>query len=394
MNVKTAKKPQERINVEYLSRFDLQTYGNDNLYPQHLQSITNASGTAALCLNRYSKFIGGFGFASDILYDYQLNRKKETADDILQNLASDVASFGGYAIHVNYNVLGQITEISHIPFENCRLEERDDNGNVNHILIHPDWSETKTKGGKKIKVDENTIDRINVFNPNPDVVLAEMEMAGGINYYKGQVLWKSMNGSFTYPTPIYDAAITDISTDEGLGNIKYRNVRNNFLISSMLVTKKGAPQIKIDPNTGEQYEKYNEMISADDLLEFQGDENAGKIMLVALENDEDKPEVVSFPTRNWDKEFQTTEESVTSRIYAQFHQELWYSIRIGKLGFSGQVMQDAYQQYAGEVTTEQRFIERGIAAIFENWYEPALQGVDVTIEPLKYIAVENNTIKD
>ena len=141
-----------------------------------------------------------------------------------------------------------------------------------------------------------------------------------------------MDGKCQYPTPIYDAVITEISTDEGLGNIKYRNVRNNFLISCMMVAKKGTPII--DEN-GREEER--QMISDDDLKAFQGDTKGSKILYVELENNEDEPKVVPFPTRNFDKEFSVTDASVVERIYSQFHQEIFYSIRIGKLGFSGDI---------------------------------------------------------
>lgn len=137
------------------------------------------------------------------------------------------------------------------------------------------------------------------------------------------------------------------------------------------------------------------MISDEDLLQFQGDENTAKILAVEVENEEDEPKVVAFPTKNFDKEFSVTDSSVIERIYAQFHQELFYSIRIGKLGFSGQVMQDAYEYYAGEVTTEQRFIERAFKKIFISWYDPAIRNLDPKLQPLKYISSDvagNNTI--
>ena len=126
------------------------------------------------------------------------------------------------------------------------------------------------------------------------------------------------------------------------------------------------------------------MISDDDLKQFQGDEKTGKILYVELENDEDKPEVVEFPSKNFDKEFSVTEESVVERIYAQFHQELFYAIRMGKLGFSGTVMQDAYEYYAGEVTHEQRFIERVFGRLFDYWHE-AMPSTDFSIAPLRYV---------
>lgn len=205
--------------------------------------------------------------------------------------------------------------------------------------------------------------------------------------YMGQILWVSMDGAFEYPTPIYDAVVTEISTDEGLGNIKYRNVRNNFLVACMLIAKKGAPKMNENGETEQR-----QMISDEDLLQFQGDTKGGKILYVELENDEDEPKIVQFPAKNFDKEFSTTDASVIERIYAQFHQELFYAIRIGKLGFSGQVMQDAYEYYAGEVTPEQRFIERTFSRVFENWVEPVMD--KFTIQPLKYISAENNSKVD
>jgi hypothetical protein len=383
MNVRNAKKPRPRVEVGYLSRFKLQSYGNDNLYPQHLQAITRASGTAELCLNRYAKFIEGYGFANEAISDVVVNHVGTTADELLHDIAQDVARFGGFALHVNYNVLCQVTEINFVPFENCRLEEEDDAGTVARILVHPDWTGKKTRNGHVIRVDESNIDRIDVFNPNPEVVAAQVIKAGGIDNYKGQILWVSLDGRFQYPTPIYDSVVTDISTDEGLGNIKYRNVRNNFLVSCMLLARKGVPKIDEKGNKIEE-----QLISDEDLLTFQGDENTSKILYVELENEEDKPEVVQFPTRNYDKEFSVTDASVVERIYAQFHQELFYSIRIGKLGFSGDVMRDAYQYYAGEVTNEQRFIERAFERICAHGALPLTS--DFSIKPLKYISADKN----
>lgn len=398
MNVKNAKKPERRIESRYETRFKMKSYGRDNLYPQNIMAITGASGTAGLCLGRYKKFVEGFGFQNESLSEFVVNRSGDTLDDLLEQVADDLTRFGGLALHVNYNVLGQVTEVNHMPFEQCRLEEPDDAGIVAHILHHVDWKGDETKGGKKQQLTEKFITRFDVFNPDPDIVISQIERSGGIDSYRGQVLWLSMDGKFVYPTPLYDSAVTEISTDEGLGNVKYRNVRNNFLVACMLIAKKGAPKIKEDSNGEGIYDKegrpvYEErqMITDEDLKEFQGDTKGSKILYVELEDDEDKPEVVQFPVRNYDKEFTATEASVTERIYAQFHQELFYAIRTGKLGFSGQVMTEAYEYYAGEVTTEQRFIERAFVRVFEHWYEQNAVFNDFSIQPLKYISANGQS---
>lgn len=380
MNVRTAKKPESRVGSSYSQQFRMQTYGEDNLYPQNLLAITSASGTARLCLSRYAKFIEGFGFKDTRFSEYVVNRKGDTADSILHNICEDIARFKGFALHVNYNVFCQIVEVQYVPFENCRLEEEDEDGYVGHILVHPDWRGKKTRNGRAIMVTKDSVKRICVFNPDSSVVMSQVEAVGGIENYEGQILWVSMDGSYVYPTPIYDPVVTEMSTDEGLSNIKNRNARNNFFISCMLVTKKGAPTV--DENGNEVERK---MIAPEDLRKFQGDTNGNKILLVELEDDEDEPKIVAFPSKSYDKDFTVTDESTVERIYAQFHQELFHAIRMGKLGFSGDVMRDAYEYYAGEVTTEQRFVERAFDMVFKHWYEVANASFDFGLRSLKYI---------
>ena len=386
MNVKTAKKPKPRVEEDYSSRFNVETYGEDNLYPQNLQRIVQASGTATLCLNRYAKFVEGFGFGGD-LATLIINDDGITADDLLHDVSGDLCEFGGFAVHVNYNVLGEITSLHHVPFEYCRMEAEDDAGYVAHIKVTSAWTGKKRKKGQLVTLTEEDIKSFHVFNPDPVVVASQIAAVGGIENYDGQILWVSMDGKQTYPTPIYDAAVTDISTDEGLGNVKYRSVRSNFLVACMLLTKKGVPY------TNEHGRSVvNEMISADDLRKFQGDENTSKIMLVELEDDEEKPEVVEFPTRNFAKEYETTDASVVERIYAQFHQELFYAIRMGKLGFSGSVMRDAYEYYSGEVTNEQRFIERAFQRVLRSWYIEEVRLYPVGILPMRYGNSEEESV--
>ena len=385
MNVRTTKTPLPRIDTDYQSRYNITTYGADNLYPQHLQRITKASGTATLCLNRYAKFVEGWGF-DERLSRMVVNDEGETADTLLHDVVGDLCEFGGFALHVNYNLLGEVSSVHHVPFEHCRLEEPDDVGVVSHVKVSDDWSGTKKHKGHTVSL-ENNIETFPVFNPDPVVVLRQIENVGGIDNYHGQIMWCSMDGGQTYPTPIYDAAVTEISTDEGLGNVKYRSVRNNFLVPCMLVTKKGVPYTSA---SGREITPH--MIEEEDLRDFQGDENTSKIMLVELEDDEEQPQIVEFPVKNLSKEFETTGTDTVERIYAQFHQELFYAIRIGKLGFSGTVMKDAYEYYAGEVTNEQRFIERQIQRVIDVWHDVAFRDVNVEVMPLRYVNSEENNV--
>lgn len=383
MNVKSAKKPDARVEVGFNSSLGMQMFGYDNLYPQHLLAITSASGTAELCLGRYAQFVEGNGFIDTNTANYVVNRAGHTTDDLLRSCADDLTRYGGFALHVNYNVLGEIVEVQSIPFEQVRLKEQDADGYVAKVLLHPDWSEKSYRNGQLLRVSSNTVEEIDVFNPRKEVVLAQMFKAGGIEFYNGQVLYVSCAGGVNYPTPIYDSIISEMSTDEGLSNVKNRNVRNNFLTSCMMVARKS---MYIDDN-GNESER--EMISPEDLKAFQGDTNAGKMLYVEIENDEDEPKVIELPVKNYDKEFTATEQSTVERIYAQFHQEIFYAVRIGKLGFSGDVMREAYEYYAGMVTTEQRMIQRALERVFKQWHEGV--ALKFAIEPLRYVNVNNKS---
>ena len=380
------KKSSRRIDTTYVSSLGIQTYGDDNLYPQVLNNIIAASSTGSGCVERLANFIEGNGLRNLDLSELVINRKGDTMDDLHTLICSDMAKFNGFAIHVNYNIFGQIVELQYVPFENCRLVEEDDNGYVSHIVLHPDWTGAKTRNGKLLRVDKRNCDYINVFNPNREVVLAQIDAVGGIEYYNGQLLWVSMAGKNTYPTGKGDAVATEMSTDEGLSNVKYRNVRNNFLPAAMIITKRGS-----------NLENYSDRPSmkgddfSDTLVQLQGDTNAGKLMEITLENDEEKPEVLHLNAQNYDKEFTVTDSSVIERIYSAFGQEAWYCIRIGKVGFSGDILEDAFEYYNSIVSKQQRLIERTFRAIFKHWHTPVAD--DFSVEPLKYIRNATTTIQ-
>lgn len=383
------KKSSNRVDVSYLRQFGIQGFGDDNLYHQTLRNIIAASSTGSECAERYANFIEGNGFKDIRFSEYVVNRKGDTVDDIHALVCPDVGDFDGMSLHVNYNIFGEICELNYVPFENCRLLEEDSNGYVAKIAVHPDWSGKKTRAGKPLQVKKENIDFIDVFNPRKEVVLAQIEAAGGIEYYKGQILWLSGGGKNVYPRSRADRVVTEMSTDEGLANVKFRNVRCNFLSAGIVITKKG------QSIAGEDSSGLNDNDGFSDMLgKLQGDTNSLKMLEVEISSDEEKPEFVNLSSKNYDKEFSVTDASVVERIYSAYGQEPWYCIRIGKVGFSGDILEDAFEYYNSIVSKQQRMIERAFQKIFDGWYEVANPSNDYSVEPLKYVrnaAVSNNS---
>lgn len=379
------KKSSNRVDVSYLRQFGIQGFGDDNLYPQTLRNIIAASSTGSECAERYANFIEGNGFKDIRFSEYVVNRKGDTVDDIHALVCSDVGDFDGMSLHINYNIFGEICELNYIPFENCRLLEEDSSGYVAKIAVHPDWSGKKTRAGKPLQVKKDNIDFIDVYNPRKEVVLAQIEAVGGIEYYKGQILWLSGSGKNVYPRSRADRVVTEMSTDEGLANVKFRNVRCNFLSSGIVITKKGQ---SVEGENSSDNDGFSDMLG-----KLQGDTNSLKMLEVEISSDEEKPEFIDLSSKNYDKEFSVTDASVVERIYSAYGQEPWYCIRIGKVGFSGDILEDAFEYYNSIVSKQQRMIERAFQKIFDGWYEVANPSNDYSVEPLKYVrnaAVPNN----
>lgn len=384
MNINNVQRAKKRFDVAYLNNLGIQSYGKDNLYPQRMADLIHCSANGGTCCDRYQAFIEGNGLNNTEFAEYECNRMGQTVDDIYSLLAQDMALHHGFALHVNYNMMCQIVEVTHIPFMQCRLEEETEDGKVVHIAIHPDWTGKKSRKGKPIKVSKENVKKIYTFNPRKEVVMSQIVASGGIENYRGQVLWFSMDGKWEYPTPIYDKVVTCLSTDEGLDNVKYRNVRNNFLVSGMLVHKKGTT-LGIDDN-GRQITDDSKNDISESLNIFQGDENACAIMDVTIEAEEDEPKFVRFEANNFDGKFKATDESVTSRIYSAFGQEPWYRIKTGSLGFSSEILSEAYEYYNSYVSKERRAISRALKRVFDNWHELANPSQDYEVQPLVYVS--------
>lgn len=381
------KHTKERVTSSFDSTLEIQRYGSDNLYPQEMYKHISASGTGGVCLERYAAFIEGNGFDDKNFAEFVCNKLGETNDDILHLVGMDLAKYNGFAIHVNYDGLCRICSISQVPFECCRLEEENESGQVVHIAFHPDWRGKKTRKGKTIQVNKKNITWYYQFNPNKNVVASQIAKAGGIERYTGQILWVSFEGKNRYPKPIYDKIITNLSTDEGLDNVKYRNVRNNFLPSGMLI-RRNASALTIDDKNekASEFDIQRQMDEASEALkEFMGDENTGSMMEVYLRDGEGAPEWQPIEGVNFDKKFDSTSADVAQRIYSAFGQEPWYSLRIGKTGFSGGVLADAYDYYNSYVALQRRYISRAFQHIYDNWKFNANRSKNFEIEPLVFI---------
>lgn len=375
MNIRQIKQETNRIINTNISQLKIQAYDSDNLYPQRLIKLVAASGTASSCVDTYAKFIEGNGLLDSILYRFRVGVNGEQVDQIHSLLCRDLAMFGGMAIHVNYNIIGEPVSWSHVPFENCRLSIADDINYVGKIAVFNDWG--REKSGTKINTE--TIDYVNRFNPDRAIVLAQIAEAGGIEKYNGQILYISIAGiECSYPKPLYDSVLTDISTEIGCANIRYRSARNNFLPAGMLVRK--TPTSTTIENEDEPDYNADSDNFTEQFKKFQGDENAAKILDVEIESGEDKPEFFPFEGKNHSIEYRETEKQAQENIGKRFNQPPILRCEAVSQGFSTDMMQDAYDYYNSVTNVERRLLER----VYERVFAGMSATNDYSIIPLQY----------
>ena len=367
-------KRDKRFDLRNDRGLGVQSYGEYNDYPQQLIEIVNASGTGKSCVNTYAKFISGKGFEDKDFYKKIVNRFGHTNDYICDQISKDFAAFGGFAIHVNYNANYKICEIQHIPFEQARFKALDpDSGFFDKIALHNDWGK-RFLNLRKWKKDD--IQFIDFFNSDPDEIKLQIDAAGGWANYKGQILYYSNEGERVYPLPVFDAVLTDMNTEEGISNVSNRNARNNFLSAGMLINY-------LNTNKSAAEEKTEDEGQLESTIKgFQGDEKAGKIMYVELEDGDTKPEFVSFKGTNYDKEFNVTLASSQANIGKAFNQPPILRAENVGANFGADLMKNAYDYYNSVTENERLVIERAFTTIFKNWFE--LTDNNYSIIPLSY----------
>jgi hypothetical protein len=358
-----------RITVVDNKLSHIQNYDSDNNYPSRIMDIIKASGTATSCSNLYAKFINGKGFKDPAFWKSRINRKGLTVDKLLRQVTKDFSSMArGVAIHVNYNALFKINEVTPIPFDYCRLCFSDDNNYVAKIAVYSDWACKKTK-----KVNKEDIDYIDVYNKNPDVILSQIEKAEGIENYKGQIYWYSFDGN-NYPLAICDPVIEDVISDSGIKKFRQRTTSTSFMPSHVV---EYPYEFESEEERQEEKETWEK---------FQGTDNANKIIMI--ENPDAKENPVKFNKVEWqefDKVYEITNRTVKDSIIECYSiPPVLLGVAVeGKLGTADEI-RDAFLFYNSTTSDERRVFEEIFTEIFSNYRNPINPSGDYSIMPLEF----------
>lgn len=332
-------KSESQYQVTANKALGIQNYDTENNFPEKIEDITTASGTASKCLDIRLKFLFGLGFPESVSNTI-INPKGHTLNEFAKSYISDYNKYGGYAIHINYNANYIPVSFECIPFDHCRLTLPDeDTGRIQKIAVHPDWCKRFTSIKKFKKSD---IDYIDLFNPNPEIIQYQVDCAGGWKRYKGQILWFSTAGNLIYPSPFYVSQLKNMRTEEALDTISLRNAGSGFRPSIVLVDINNTDQSEEQLNATKEY-----------IDSSIGDENSNNVCLIQVDSKEEIPQKIDLQGENYDKAFTVTQAYVPDRIGKIFNQPPILRAEDVGNNFGANALKNAYSFY-NAVTEQER----------------------------------------
>jgi hypothetical protein len=361
----------KRLDVVIDRTFGIQTYGvaGDNLYPQRADEVRNRSFTLKSAVDRITDFIKGQGFEDQNLANLIFNSDGMTGNDVLDLVAQDKSPFVGLALHISYNLNYKVAEVTPIDFMYCRLGFPDYSGNVCDIKYHVNWEQDYRKT-LDMRRDPETYP---VFNPNPEVVKAQMEQVGWQNY-KGQIFyWTPKPG--VYPKARFDAVFDNAQAQSEIGVAELAGIQNKF----------SAQHIFKFPGKFETDEKKREIQLG--LSEFQGAEGTNSMMLVEDPSGEARQLVESIQMQNTDKMYEFTSKDVRNAIRETLAVPAPILGQLPESGmFNQEQIRDSYDYMNVMTSGDRDQIARVFQKIMQFWRDP-IQFSSFKIKPLQYAAV-------
>lgn len=350
-------------------------WDTDNLYPQRAEATLRESSGLKTLYARIADFVNGEGFTDQIVAQTQLNNlglKGQTANRVLQRVAREFVKWETKCAHVGYNMLGQMTAIHSLRVMDVRMKIYDQAGNITHYGYNPNWEKDGRKG------QEDAITFYPRFNPDPAVVVQQIEEAGGIECYKGQIIFDTPNPN-EYPDAVFHAVMNDGQVQGEASTFKVGNIQQSFLATLAVVY----PGEFADE---QEKQAFNALIA-----NKAGARNAGTRIGIQDKTGTKKASDIfqSLSPENLDRLFEYTERSVKENI---MESESFPAILMGKTPtglFAQGDIEDCYTWVNAITRNRRQELSDFFSLLLSYWHEPIV--TDAAITPQQYQYDEQST---
>lgn len=256
-------------------------YGRDNLLPQRLIELNNESATNRSIIENKVTYICGSG-VNDSEYYGQPNTNDDW-DTLIEKIAKDYTTFGGFCFQVIQNQDGKNVSLFHTDFSKIRVGQVNEFGINLSFFLSNDWKKTTGK-----------------YAPVEIIAYGAEEMKKGTPYL---FYYKDYEPSLDYyPIPQYYAALSYIEADGLLGKF-YRNSINNGFVPSTIIT------MPSNPSEEQKAQFQNDIESS-----YTGSNGANSIVVLWGESEAIKPIVTSYTASNNADLYNNVDEIIFQKI--------------------------------------------------------------------------------
>jgi hypothetical protein len=349
-------------------------------YPEITDYLYKNSISAQLGVDMFFNFIIGKGYIQN-----KTKVGKQTLYSFLRKVGKSIAKNKGVFIHVNFSFADgiKISSFDVIPFSQCRIGKKDDKSYNGKISVSKDWT----------KKEHTTFD---VFNFNESVIKSQVKKSGGIENYKGQILYITLEDEDFYPMSTIHPVMNDCYSEINASVYKSNALARGFFGRKMFITP---PFVSAEDRGEILYSNQNKRRQFDETLEsFMGAENVGGIMRIEAESIQQIDEVekyfkmIDIKDDLNDKQWEYTEKSVGQNIIKAFKNipPLLVFQNDGVFGNSGESIKQAQIQYQTQTTFERDFVNELINDLWKK--STFYDGTDLQI--IHLIDITNETVNN
>lgn len=218
------------LDVKKDKRNECFNFGKDNAFPSLVEALINISVTSKTCVDRVAKAIygGSFGELGNIV----VNSKGQTLNEVLRIAAREYSKHNNCYIQVAYDGNFDFKAIVVVPVSYVRLGKDDDKGYSGKFIIYNNWD--KSRGSKIMSSNFTVVDR---FNPKKEVIEKQIEKAGDIAKYNGQLIHVKKDNAFVYSLTDLNTVLSEALLEGNSQTFRSRGSEKGFLNTKLLTTQ-------------------------------------------------------------------------------------------------------------------------------------------------------------
>lgn len=242
-------------------------YGRDNMYPEYLWDLYLNSSTHSAIIDGKVDYIIGEGWSTG-----DKNKLK-----VLKKITFDYVLYGGFAIQLIFNAVGQIAKIQPLDFARCRV-----NQDLTKLYYSPKWKKYSAKNITEFKIYDET----------------ELEHQSTEIYY-----FRGTKTRGIYPIPTYVGSTQSIETSIEIQNYHLNAIKNNFAVSAII-------NLIGDPSD-EEKDELNSQIKEN----FVGSGAASNFMVTYGATKDEVPSIVRLESDKADERFEKLSKDTKENIF-------------------------------------------------------------------------------